>query len=126
MFFFLMIRRPPRSTRTDTLFPYTTLFRSGGNVNVKNILVYGQQDDGIDIDMAYSGTIDNGMVIQTAQSGSSLEIDGPEGNMEGSFTLKNVTIDAGGFDKLLCDLRSGAMGNQNGRESCRERVCQSV
>src|SRR3546814_14293898 len=27
--FFLMIRRPPRSTRTDTLFPYTTLFRSG-------------------------------------------------------------------------------------------------
>src|SRR3546814_13722676 len=28
MFFFLMIRRPPRSTLTDTLFPYTTLFRS--------------------------------------------------------------------------------------------------
>src|SRR3546814_2108062 len=27
-FFFLMLRRPPRSTRTDTLFPYTTLFRS--------------------------------------------------------------------------------------------------
>src|SRR3546814_12596228 len=27
--FFLMIRRPPRSTRTYTLFPYTTLFRSG-------------------------------------------------------------------------------------------------
>src|SRR3546814_16552131 len=29
----LMIRRPPRSTRTDTLFPYTTLFRSGGNAS---------------------------------------------------------------------------------------------
>src|SRR3546814_17607031 len=28
VFFFLMIRRPPISTRTDTLFPYTTLFRS--------------------------------------------------------------------------------------------------
>src|SRR3546814_15045844 len=28
VFFFLMVRRPPRSTRTDTLFPYTTLFRS--------------------------------------------------------------------------------------------------
>src|SRR3546814_6837965 len=28
--FFVMIRRPPRSTRTDTLFPYTTLFRSDG------------------------------------------------------------------------------------------------
>src|SRR3546814_12447992 len=30
LFFFLMILRPPRSTRTDTLFPYTTLFRSAG------------------------------------------------------------------------------------------------
>src|SRR3546814_4627804 len=30
--FFLMIRRPPRSTRTDTLFPYTTLVRSGRDV----------------------------------------------------------------------------------------------
>src|SRR3546814_11189207 len=29
-----MIRRPPRSTRTDTLFPYTTLFRSGGGEGV--------------------------------------------------------------------------------------------
>src|SRR3546814_16397650 len=29
LFFFLRQRRPPRSTRTDTLFPYTTLFRSG-------------------------------------------------------------------------------------------------
>src|SRR3546814_18377673 len=29
-FFCLMTRRPPRSTRTDTLFPYTTLFRSNG------------------------------------------------------------------------------------------------
>src|SRR3546814_20978675 len=33
-FFFLMILRPPRSTRTDTLFPYTTLFRS---TKVENI-----------------------------------------------------------------------------------------
>src|SRR3546814_8329594 len=32
--FFLMIRRPPRSTRTDTLFPYTTLFRSGKYANL--------------------------------------------------------------------------------------------
>src|SRR3546814_13947835 len=41
-FFFLMIRRPPRSTRTDTLFPYTTLFRSyhwPGNVRELENLV---------------------------------------------------------------------------------------
>src|SRR3546814_14909441 len=30
LFFFLLLPRPPRSTRTDTLFPYTTLFRSRG------------------------------------------------------------------------------------------------
>src|SRR3546814_9759844 len=29
-----MIRRPPRSTRTDTLFPYTTLFRSGDTIEI--------------------------------------------------------------------------------------------
>src|SRR3546814_14025598 len=45
-FFFLMIRRPPRSTRTDTLFPYTTLFRSiahllaGGLVLISLMLLY--------------------------------------------------------------------------------------
>src|SRR3546814_12081644 len=33
--FFLMIRRPPRSTRTGTLFPYTTLFRSAVAVGVE-------------------------------------------------------------------------------------------
>src|SRR3546814_3062859 len=36
LFFFLMIRRPPRSTRTDTLFPYTTLFRSPGQGAARN------------------------------------------------------------------------------------------
>src|SRR3546814_16411297 len=36
--FFLMIRRPPRSTRTDTLFPYTTLFRSRGEARKSEAL----------------------------------------------------------------------------------------
>src|SRR3546814_19223537 len=35
VFFFLMIRRPPRSTRTDTLLPYTTLFRSAFELRLK-------------------------------------------------------------------------------------------
>src|SRR3546814_9320997 len=33
LLFFLIIRRPPRSTRTDTLLPYTTLFRSAGRAH---------------------------------------------------------------------------------------------
>src|SRR3546814_20005688 len=40
--FFLMIRRPPRSTRTDTLFPYTTLFRSA------KLLYENAPGDGVD------------------------------------------------------------------------------
>src|SRR3546814_11729 len=42
IFFFLMIRRPPRSTRTDTLFPYTTLFRSGGQGSGRRRLQKGE------------------------------------------------------------------------------------
>src|SRR3546814_3602198 len=39
-FFFLMIRLPPRSTRTDTLFPYTTLFRSRGTHGIVETVVH--------------------------------------------------------------------------------------
>src|SRR3546814_10096363 len=38
---FLMIRRPPRSTRTDTRFPYTTLFRSGETVEILHLVDLG-------------------------------------------------------------------------------------
>src|SRR3546814_3883775 len=40
-----MIRRPPRSTRTDTLFPYTTLFRSEVGVGVVERLVLEQRGE---------------------------------------------------------------------------------
>src|SRR3546814_4136346 len=39
-FFFLMIRRPPRSTRTYTLFPYTTLFRSAAGKPILHIFSF--------------------------------------------------------------------------------------
>src|SRR3546814_6773111 len=37
MFFFLIPRRPPRSKRTDTLFPHTTLFRSVGEIRIEQL-----------------------------------------------------------------------------------------
>src|SRR3546814_3977385 len=43
-FFFLMIRRPPRSTRTDTLFPYTTLFRSKAGPGLPLQLLHAGSD----------------------------------------------------------------------------------
>src|SRR3546814_21202269 len=50
MFFFLMKRRPPRSTRTYTLFPYTTLFRSLG-------MTGGRLMNGDPTNVAYSFTL---------------------------------------------------------------------
>src|SRR3546814_10263747 len=44
--FFLMIRRPPRSTRTDTLFPYTTLFRSRCSLIPISVAALEGKDDG--------------------------------------------------------------------------------
>src|SRR3546814_1111408 len=44
--FFLMIRRPPRSTRTDTLFPYTTLFRSKVKALKPDLLVVSGHNKG--------------------------------------------------------------------------------
>src|SRR3546814_15399641 len=41
-----MIRRPPRSTRTDTLFPYTTLFRSFREVGLRGLTVEGTERPG--------------------------------------------------------------------------------
>src|SRR3546814_13948564 len=51
IFFFLMIRRPPRSTRTDTLFPYTTLFRSHG-IAVGQIDAHHAQAEDIGFEIA--------------------------------------------------------------------------
>src|SRR3546814_9140078 len=47
---FLMIRRPPRSTRTDTLFPYTTLFRSEWRARMVDVHRIWRQRLGVDLE----------------------------------------------------------------------------
>ena len=64
----------------------------GGTVNASNLLVWAVGDDGLDIDQAYSGTIDNAVVVLGDISDHALEIDGPEGTALGSFTLQNATL----------------------------------
>ena len=90
----------------------------GGTVNASELLVWGQGDDGLDIDQAYSGTISNSMVILNDASDHALEIDGPEGSATGSFTLNNLTLVgtnneciATGVDGEIADYRKGATGN---------------
>src|SRR3546814_7251386 len=54
-----MIRRPPRSTRTDTLFPYTTLFRSGQEGDGRGRSAEQEQRDG-QFRAAAIGAVDGG------------------------------------------------------------------
>lgn len=85
----------------------------GGTVNVTNILVYSQQDDAIDVDMNYAGTIDNFYTYNDATlSDKGLEIDGPEGatNITGLFTIKNGTCSVIGGTYATCDFKDKAQG----------------
>ena len=88
----------------------------GGTVNAKNLLVWGQGDDGLDIDQAFAGTVDNAVVIAEAASDHGMEIDGPEGSAKGKFTLKNITLigSATASDGEYNDNRKGATGTIDG------------
>lgn len=84
----------------------------GGTVDVSNILVSHQGDDGIDIDQAYRGTVDGFMVVHTGDTDKGLEIDGPEGSAhaDGMFVLKNGTLVGGGSAGNPGDFKSKAQG----------------
>lgn len=85
----------------------------GGTVNATNLLVWAVGDDGLDIDQAYSGTIDNAVVVLGDISDHAFEIDGPEGTASGAFTLTNATI-IGNITTAngeYADYRSNAQGN---------------
>lgn len=89
----------------------------GGTVNLSNALVFFQGDDGVDLDMNYSGTISNFAVIHGDGVGTDegLEIDGPEGStyVDGLFTLSNGVVKTiATADELSpADFKSKAQGN---------------
>ena len=87
----------------------------GGSVDVSNALVWAQGDDGLDIDQAYSGTVSNSVVVLGDISDHAMEIDGPEGALEGSFTLNNITLigNSSTENGEYADYRSNAMGVSN-------------
>src|SRR3546814_13646520 len=106
-----MIRRPPRSTRTDTLFPYTTLFRS---------VLYVLDEPSIGLHQR-----DNERLLETLRRLRDL------GN---SVIVVEHDEDAIRSADYLVDMgpRAGVNGGQViaigqiGSASCRERVCQFV
>src|SRR3546814_14426447 len=104
-----MIRRPPRSTRTDTLFPYTTLFRSHIISKTMTTTVLVVEDEPairelISVNLSFAG--------YSAQNAT---------DAEQAQTLIQSELP----DLILLDwMLPGASGIEIGRASCRERVCQ--
>ena len=89
----------------------------GGSANASNLLVWGQGDDGVDLDQSYSGTIENVMVILEGASDHAFEIDGPKAGPEVNepFTVSNITV-IGSPDNSkndIADFRDGANGSVN-------------
>jgi hypothetical protein len=68
----------------------------GGSVNVKNAVVWNVNDDAIDTDQSWSGTLDNFVVI--APGDHNFELDGPEGSFAAGHTIKNGYVIANDFD----------------------------
>src|SRR3546814_12669258 len=103
--FFLMIRRPPRSTRTDTLFPYTTLFRS-----VRDCLTFAPDNFQKMLREMSASTQARGLIARAANR------------------------HLGKSDREAAGVLSAAQRHTHfldsprmiGRASCRERVCQYV
>lgn len=88
----------------------------GGAVNVTNIVIANFDDDGIDLDQAYAGTISNAVIIMATGSDTAFEIDGteePNDAITGEYTVQNVTAygkaDATKAD-TLGDWKSDATG----------------
>ena len=72
----------------------------GGSVNVKNALVWNAGDDAIDADQAWTGTLDNFIVVSPGDE--CFELDGPEGAAATSnYTIKNGSVQALGADGLV-------------------------
>lgn len=74
----------------------------GGTVNAKNILAWNVNDDGIDTDQSWSGTLDNFVVI--APAGHCFELDGPEGTFAAGHVIKNGSIIASANGRVAEDL----------------------
>jgi hypothetical protein len=81
----------------------------GGSVNVKNAIVWNSGDDALDTDQAWSGTMDNFIIICGDQTDHALEIDGPEGSANAGHNLINGWVKGHPISELG-DFRSNAQG----------------
>src|SRR3546814_15515428 len=110
-----MIRRPPRSTRTDTLFPYTTLFRSLGRAAMTAEKY---------VPNPFSTT---GERLYRTGDLSRYRTDGVleyQGRIDHQVKIRGFRIELGEIEARL--LQQPQVRDEIGRASCRERGCQYV
>src|SRR3546814_19195030 len=115
-----MIRRPPRSTRTDTLFPYTTLFRSQ-EADTVGLTRHCTKHNYLVKDPAKVGPIvAEAFHIATSGRPGPVVIDLPQDVQVATAPY----VRPGKVEHKTS--KPQMQGAQNGRASCRERVCQTV
>src|SRR3546814_16438373 len=116
-----MIRRPPRSTRTDTLFPYTTLFRSRvgkiGRQPPMRPAHFGRQPKTLEFSQPAHA---DGMVECAARLGTDENIRIDIAQHRAVDTGKPLLFDFGA--EPLLNRIVGARADESGRGACRERV----
>src|SRR3546814_15063690 len=126
-----MIRRPPRSTRTDTLFPYTTLFRSDV-LHRAGAVERDQRDDvleGVDVRLAQQAAHAGAFKLEYA--GRLAAAHHLEGLLVVERNQQQVEVDAAAGEQRAGALQHGQRLqaaevelHQIGRASWRESVCQ--
>src|SRR3546814_18827532 len=108
-----MIRRPPRSTRTDTLFPYTTLFRSAWAARCQGFV---------------SSPIREDFLCVRETDMYEVKADALEESFDAVLQAEKIAA----LEADMAALKGQVVAAQRpaleeiGRASCRERVCQSV
>src|SRR3546814_10981446 len=123
LFFFVMSRRPPRSTRTDTLFPYTTLCRSFRTLTRAQVAVRDANAKGDVVVRIADGLyrLDAPITLTAADGGQKgwvvtwTAAPGAKPVLSGGIAVTGWTL----HDKAR-------RLYENGRASCRERGCQYV
>src|SRR3546814_19173652 len=115
-----MIRRPPRSTRTDTLFPYTTLFRSlsAGYYS----WVFGVWLELVDLATPASIQCSTPQGIHPTLYLNRFRGEPAISRFDWPFTPKHNSSDH--FSTLNGSVLQCVLPHQLGRASCRERVCK--
>src|SRR3546814_11405790 len=120
-----MRRRPPRSTRTDTLFPYTTLFRSARIIGFDE-LPHPEADDKLDDEIDGQRDRDPHDVARNGDDLASLEAEHCDDREEQRNERDRSDLRKEARLVPVIPLRAGQYLAEIGRASCRESECQYV